>query len=195
MERSILLFAAVSAAALTACATSGPSRIADEQRAMSSMRIDIGGVSGAFDLRYMEDLRPAEDTIGAPLDAVWNALPGAYVQLDIPLASVNPDARLLGNDGFRAQGRLGEERISSYIHCGRTMTGSIADEADVFFVVLTQLQEVDAGRTRVVTLVDATARPSATSGNSVRCSSRGRLERALHRRVRLGMAAPGAGGA
>lgn len=196
MTRRLTILAALALAAsgLSACASGGGQEsITEEQRGMSSMRIDVGGLSGAFDLRYVEDITPAVDTLDAPVARVWDALPGAYVELDIPLASVNPEARLLGNDGFRAQGRLGLERISQFIHCGRRMTGDIADRYEVYFTILSQVQEVQGTeRTRIVTLVDATASPSSTSGNAVRCSSRGRLEQRVLERVRARVAS-GAG--
>lgn len=193
---TILSALALAFAGLSACASGGGQEsISEEQRGMSSMRIDVGGLSGAFDLRYVEDIAPAEDTLDAPVARLWDALPGAYVELDIPLASVNAEARLLGNDGFRAQGRLGQERISQYIHCGRRMTGDIADRYEVYFTILSQVQDVEGtGRTRIVTLVDATASPSSTSGNAVRCSSRGRLEQRIHEKLRARVATGSGGG-
>ena len=187
--RLSLLAALLASLVAAACVSTGQREIAGEQSGVSSMNIDVGVVSSAYDLRYVEDLTPVVDTVGAPLEPVWNALPDAYVRLGIPLRSVNPEARLLGNDGFRARGELGGERISRYIHCGRTMTGDIADQYDIYMTILTQVQAVEGtDRTRVVSLVDARAQPTSRSGNAVRCSSRQRLEDAIVGAIGLALA-------
>lgn len=180
----------------SACASGGQQQIAEEQRGISSMNISVTGLAAGVDLRYIEELSPAVDTLDAPLEAVWTALPDAYVRLGIPIRSVNPEARLLGNDGFTARGELGGRRISGYLHCGRTMTGDIADEYDVRLTILTQLQAVEGrtDRTRVVSVVDAVARPTTRSGNALRCSSTHALEDAILGAIGLALAGSGTGG-
>jgi hypothetical protein len=195
MRLSAVACLLVSLVAAVACASTGQTEIADEQSGVSSMNIDVGGMSSAYDLRYVEDLTPVVDTVDAPLDPVWNALPDAYVRLGVPLREVNPEAHLLGNDGFRVRGELGGERISRYIHCGRTMTGDIADQYDIYMTILTQVQAVEGtDRTRVVSLVDARAQPTSRSGNALRCTSSQRLEDAILGAIGLAMAGSGMDG-
>lgn len=143
----------------------------------------IDAVSSRFDIRYIENVSAVRDTVNAIVEEVWNLLPEAYVELGIPLGGVNPRARLLGNIGFRATGELGEMRISELLHCGRTMTGDIADQYQIHLRVLTQVRDAD-GTSVVSSMVDATARPQGVSGNAVRCSSTGRLESEIVKRVR-----------
>lgn len=162
------------------CASSGAESLPDENSGIGTVTIDA--VSSRFDIEYMEDVSVTRDTVHAIAEEVWNLVPEAYVQLDIPIRGVNPDARLLGNTGFRARGHLADLRLSRLVNCGRTMTGDIADRYDVELKVLTQVHDVD-GRSVVASVVEATARPRGVSGNPVRCSSSGRLEREIVTRV------------
>lgn len=151
-----------------------------------TLGMNPSGVSHAFDLRQVGYLSPSEDVIGAPRDRVWNALPTAWVALDLPLRTVNAEAHLLDTELFEMRRKLGVERVSSFVNCGRSITGDLADRYEVYFRVLTQLKPAESpDSTHVITLVKATAHASATTGNLVRCSSTGRLERALLESTRV----------
>lgn len=167
----------------TGCASSqGARSLPDERSGIGTMSIDAA--SSRFDIRFMEDVSPVRDTVSAIVEEVWNLVPQAYLQLDVPIRGVNPEARLLGNTEFRAEGNFGDVRLSELVHCGRTMTGEIADRYALQFSVLTQVQEAD-GRSVVASVVEATARPRGVSGNTVRCSSTGKLEREIVKHIRL----------
>lgn len=183
---------AVGAAVAVGCASSAPAEgIGEGERGITKTNISsmaIGSVpvdalTRRFDLRSVEEVSPVRDTVSATVEVVWNLVPQAYVDLGIPLAGVNPDARLLGNTGFRARETLGDLRISELVDCGRTIAGDIADRYHVYFHVLTQVKEAD-GEAVVVSVVDATARPTGVGGHAVQCSSRGRLEREILTRIR-----------
>lgn len=187
MTRTFRTRTALAALALVAlgapgCASSqGAQEVPDSRSAIGTMTIDA--VSSRFDIRVMEDVTPVRDTVNAIVEEVWNLVPEAYVQLGVPIGGVNPEARLLGNNGFRAEGNFGDMRLSELVSCGRTMTGDIAEEYDLRFVVMTQVQDAE-GRSVVTSVVRATARPRGVSGNAVRCSSTGKLEREIVKRVR-----------
>lgn len=112
----------------------------------------------------------------APLDSVWLALPGVYDLLGIPEAGAAPAEKLFGHRGFRAR-RIEGKRLSTYLDCGSGATAvPRADDYEVTLSLLTSLSEVATGGTMVLTTVDATAKPRATAGNPVHCSSKGTLE-------------------
>lgn len=153
----------------------------DAQSGIGTLTIDV--ISSRFRLDYIETVSPVSDTVSAIVEEVWNHVPQAYVDLGIPIGGVNPQARLLGNTSFQARGKLGDVRISELLNCGRTMTGSIANQFEITFRVLTQVEEAD-GKSLVSSVVDAIARPKGVSGNTVECSSTGRLENEIVDRVR-----------
>lgn len=180
--RAVLALLALIALGAAGCASSQGARdLPDERSGIGTVTIDA--VSSRFDIRVMEDVTRARDTVNAIVEEVWNLVPEAYVQLGVPIAGVNPEARLLGNNGFRAEGNFGDVRLSELVNCGRTMTGDIADEYDLRFEVMTQVHDAE-GRSVVTSVVQATARPRGVSGNAVRCSSTGKLEREIVKRVR-----------
>lgn len=144
---------------------------------------DIRGMDARFSLREVDDVTPVRDTVNAIAEEVWSLVPEVYVQLGVPIHGVNPEARLLGNTSFRAEGNFAETRLSQLVNCGRTLTGDVADEYDLHFSVLTQVEEAD-GRSVVASLVEATARPRNVAGSPQRCSSTGSLEREIVKRVR-----------
>lgn len=180
--RSILGGLMLAALGFAACVSSrGAEELPSAQRGIGTMSIDA--VTAQFDIRYVEDVSPVRDTVSAIVEKVWNLLPEAYAQLDVPIEGANPDARLLGNTGFRPHDRLADMRLSEVVSCGRTLTGELADQYDLQLKVLTQIHEAE-GKSVVSSVVDATARPRGVSGNTVRCSSTGRLEHEIVTRIR-----------
>lgn len=183
-SRTGVALAALTLVALGAagCASSqGAQELPDERSGVGTVTIDA--VTSRFDIRVMEEVSPVRDTVNAIVEEVWNLVPEAYVQLGVPISGVNPEARLLGNNGFRARGNFGDTRLSELVNCGRTMTGDIADEYDLRFEVMTQVHDAE-GKSVVTSVVEAVARPRGVSGNAVHCSSTGKLEREIVRLVR-----------
>lgn len=180
--RSALAALALVALGVAGCASSrGADEVPDTRSGIGTLTIDA--LSSRFDIRVMEDVTPVRDTVSAIVEEVWNLVPEAYVRLGVPIEGVNPEARLLGTNGFRPDGNFGDMRLPELVNCGRTMTGEIADEYDLRFDVLTQVHDAD-GRSVVTTVVEASARPRGVSGNTVHCSSTGKLEREIVKRVR-----------
>lgn len=151
--------------------------------------LQFTGASRALDLRFVDAVTTYRDTVNAIIEEVWSRLPESYVELDIPIGGVNPDAWLLGNPGFRAHGRVGGTPLTDYLECGRTLTGDVADQYELRLAVMTQLHRID-GRTLVVSAVAATARPQSTSGNLQQCASTGRLEHRITNRIRENLVEP-----
>jgi len=184
MQRITLALLAV--ASVTACASTGQTEIRGTDRAVASTQIRVGDVSNAFDLRFVEDITPREDTLAVDADLGWGVLPSVYQELNIPLTSINQEARLLGTTETAVRGDLGDQPASRYFKCGRTMTGEIAEQYQLVVTALTQVQEVEGAdeKARIVTLVDAFANPRGAASGSVRCSSTHRLEGQIAERIR-----------
>lgn len=175
--------AALAALATTACA-SGGAEMPQSQSGFSDVSID--GALSEYDLRLVTNVSPQVDTVDAIVEEVWNALPQAYVAVGVPIGGVNPEARLLGNKGFRVYRELGDHRVSDFLSCGRSITGSNADQLEVHLSVVSQLEET-GGKTLVSTLVRGFAQPQGVSGNPIRCSSTGDLESDIVTRIRTAL--------
>ena len=115
-------------------------------------------------------------TISAPADKLWKALPAVYDSLGIARSVFDPSSRLIGNRWLQIRRQLGNVRLSKYIDCGSPQVRPSADFYDVNLSVVTQLQAIDPGNTRVVTTVDAMGRPVSFSGEYIRCATTGEIE-------------------
>ena len=115
-------------------------------------------------------------TLAVPADKLWKLLPAVYESLGIPLTTSDASSRLIGNRGMQIRRELGKVRLSKYIDCGSPQARPSADFYDINLSVVTQLQPIDAGYTRVATTVDAMGRPVSFSGENVRCATTGEIE-------------------
>lgn len=117
-------------------------------------------------------------------DKVWDVLKAVYDSLSIPVGTVDPTRRLIGNTGFKAHQRLGKTLLSRYIDCGKAQGFPSADSYDVYLSITTHVQPGSNGTSTVSTLVEAAGRPMAFSGEYTRCSTLGSLESAITDGVR-----------
>lgn len=113
---------------------------------------------------------------------VWGVLPGVYEQLGIPVATSNPETFQVGNIGFEVQ-RVDGKRMNTYLNCGMSRGGPIANSHQVTLTVVTTLEEVSAEMTKMTTLVSGTAVHRSTAGYPVSCKSRETLEELIADRI------------
>jgi hypothetical protein len=88
---------------------------------------------------------------------------------------------LIGNRGLQIRRELGKVRLSKYIDCGSAQARPSADFYDVNMSVVTQLVRADTANTKVVTTVDALARPVSFTGEYIRCATTGEIESRISR--------------
>jgi hypothetical protein len=166
-------------ASVAACASSGAvgTTVGATARPVSQ---DISvGTGGAGDrLTIAPSTGPNVNTLEFSPDRVWKVLPAAFDSVAVPVAHLDPATKTIGNEGFKIRQRLGKVALSRYFDCGTTQIGPNADSYDVFLTVMVQVQPAGAG-TRLVTNVEASARPITFSQAYSRCTSRGSLETRL----------------
>lgn len=167
------------AAAATGCASGG---LQPETRQST---VDAAGASGTDLVRVQKTLAPLERSVPVPVERAWAVLPAVYELLGIPVGTVDPATRMLGNQALQARGRLGKVPLSHYLSCGgNSVTGiSNADSYAMTIRVLTQLKPESDGGTKVSTLVDAYGRAQAFGNGDVTCGSTGELEQQIAARV------------
>lgn len=120
-------------------------------------------------------------TIAAHVDRVWGVLPAVYDQMGIPPTSMDPPNYELGNPSLNTR-RVDGDRMNTFIDCGTSFSGPLANTYDVTLTVATRLTP-KADSTIVVTTLDAYAEPMAVSGNPIHCQSRGELELRIAQRA------------
>lgn len=167
------------AAATLACASSGL------QQETRQSTVDAASPSGTELVQVRKTIAPLETAVPVALEQAWAALPAVYELLEIPVSTVDPATKLLGNQALQARTRLGKVPLSRYLSCGQnSVTGTPnADSYAMTIRVLTQLQPGPDGGTRVSTLVDAYGRAQAFNNGDVTCGSTGVLEQQIAARV------------
>jgi hypothetical protein len=183
--RRLRLATLLLAAPLAACA-SAPSRAPlDDPMANLPSTTRIEGTAGTAEVRTLASAAATTETaIPAAHAKVFAALPTVYDALGIPVNTVVSDAGTFGARDARMPRQLGKASLSRYVDCGSNGTGG--QNADSYAVTMTVLSRVVAtpgGSSTVTTQLQASARPITVSGNTLQCSSTGRLEEAIHQRL------------
>lgn len=175
MRRAVLLPLLLLAACAPAAAPSaGP-------RQVSTVTIeDPSGTLGS--LSVSGSPRYGGGSVAVPLAQARAALPAVYEALG--LRGGGPTAA----NGYaaprvQATRSLAGVRLSRYLDCGSTLSVANADQYAVTLHVATRLSGTTPSATLAETLVQATAKPIGTSGETVACTSTGALEREVARRL------------
>ena len=139
-----------------------------------AMIVSTGGLGEASLRTGVETV--ASRSLDLPPEQAWAVLPAVYEELEVPLAVYDTVDMRIGNTGFRPR-RIGGQRLSRYLNCGRGVTATAnADRYEVTVSLTTRLTEADAGGTLLWTEIHASAKPRDVSGHPVRCASKGTLE-------------------
>jgi hypothetical protein len=123
-------------------------------------------------------------------DAVWRALPAVFDSLAIPLNSVDPTTKELGNSALKIRVRLGKVYLSRYLDCGTTQIGPNADNYDVVLTVLSRVMAEGTAASKLTTTVQAQARPATYNQAYNQCSSKGQIERRIIELLSASLAKP-----
>ncbi len=175
--------ALMAAAFLGACAPGGP---AVNEGPTPPPTVTVSGTGAEITLARETAIN--EMIIDEPIADVWRVLPNAWQDAMVPIARVNNATRTLQSGSFRAPSKIVGKPLSDYFDCGYTMAGPRVTLWQVMLDI-TGMVRPDSAGARVVTRIDALARPrDGTSTSPVSCSSRGELERIItgNVRVRLG---------
>ena len=112
--------------------------------------------------------------------AVWNALLNAHEALGIPLTRADAKAGSLIYTGANLIQTIAGKRASRYIDCGNGAAGQPRAESYRLNIVIgDQIDSIGVKQTRLRTMVQATARSSATTGDPVHCNTTGELEKLI----------------
>lgn len=138
--------------------------------------LTVSDIAGGLDYFEVTNQPAVRETVipGTPLD-VWSTLSSVFETLEIEVTTVDLGSLLIGNSGYRAR-RIEGRRLSTYLECGTGIGRPNADQYEVTLQLMVQLENGPNGDTIVRTLLDAYAKSRSVSGNSIHCSSRGRLE-------------------
>ncbi len=162
--------------AATACASSNPPA-ASGPAPVETVRLVDGG--GMLTMTTTPSGGSMDAAVPMALDQVWRRLPVVFDSLGIPIGMVDPTAHTIGNPSYRLRRRVGTVALSKYINCGSAQGMSSADTYEISLSVVTQARSTGAASTTLSTTVAASGHPITQSGDDVRCTSTGTLERKI----------------
>jgi hypothetical protein len=170
--RSITFLAVLASAA---CA-SGASTVGSTRPVSTSIAVGAGGSGDRLTVAASNG--PNINTLAVAPAALWKVLPGVFDSVSVPVARMDVATKTIGNEGFKIRQRLGKTPLSRYFDCGQTQIGPNADSYEMYVTVLLQVVPDGTG-SKLMTHVEASARPLTFSQGYSRCSSKGSLEAKL----------------
>ena len=128
----------------------------------------------------------AKANVAAPPSRVFEAAKLVYTELGVPAGTHDPATGRIGNTDFWKQRRLGNEPLSSYLNCGDSFTGPLANTYRIYISLLSQVRPDGKGGSELETAFHAQAQNmEGSSGDRIACGSTGRLEERIRKTVLL----------
>jgi hypothetical protein len=164
MNTTRIAFAALISVSLAGCASGGSTQTRMPTTGSFVEDRDVRSEAVAMDM-----IIPASPV------RTWEALQAVFADLELEVTGLDPASRLISSRNQRIR-RLGGERNSEWVDCGRDVTGPVADRAFVDMDVTAVIEDADANASRLAVQVQARGlRRDGGSGGLV-CNSRNRLE-------------------
>lgn len=126
----------------------------------------------------------AKVAIPFPPGQAFAALKAAYDELGVPVTTNDQASGRVGNTEFWKTRKLGSEPISTYLNCGESLTGTIADNYRVYISVMSAVRPDGKGGSELETALSAYAKNmEGTAGDKIPCGTTGRFEDRLQKSV------------
>lgn len=158
---------------LPACASTAPSATGGRPATTTMGSAEVGRLTIA------NNSSEASTSLPYSADAVFRILPSVFDSLAIPVNSMDPATRAIGNTAMKVRSRLGKVYLSRYLDCGNTQIGPNADNYDVVLTVMARVATATPTTSTMTVSVEAQARPATYNQAYSSCSSKGGLEARL----------------
>ncbi len=140
------------------------------------------GTGGEF--RLPADIVTATLEVDVPADLAWPALKAVYEELKISTPEVSETAKTVRNLRFVVSRRLGGERLSRFLDCGRSATGPNANTHRLELEIASRVVSLGPEKSRIDTEITGTGMNiEGTSNTRVLCTSTHQLELRIAARV------------
>jgi hypothetical protein len=166
-------FSLLSCVALAACTTANTSAAPPPSSSIIRVQSTAGG-GGSTTLSMSDGV--SERKVAGPPDQVFKLLPSVLDSLGIPVNTLDPAKRTIGNSGFNLRGKLKGVSLSRYIECGgATQMGPNADSYSINLQFMVEVHPASAGSS-IVTTLQAMGKPLNYAQDYSLCTSKGNLE-------------------
>lgn len=148
-------------------------------------RVTISAPTGVVaDMNLTRSQYVGGGVVPAARAEVWALLPAVYEELGLPAPAADRSSWTVAVQRHSIRRTLGRQRLSSFLECGRDMTGELADTHRITLSVRTWLENSGTASTAVHSMIEATATSVEGRAGSSTCSTRGELERRILEAVR-----------
>jgi len=128
----------------------------------------------------------AKSPVPAAPSRTFEAVKAVYEELGIPAGTHDPATGRFGNVDFYKSRRLANEPMSSFLNCGESFTGSVANNYRIYMSLLSMVRPDGKGGSELETAFTAQAQNmEGSSGDRISCGSTGKLEERIRRGVLL----------
>jgi hypothetical protein len=171
-------------AATAACASSGgaPSVAVPTERTVA---VDDNNV-------YRTTVLPnAKVPVPAAPNRVFEAVKAVYEELGVPPGTNDPATGRFGNVDFWKQRRFGNDALSTYLNCGDSFTGPVANSYRIYLSLISIVRPDGKGGSEVETAFTAQAQNmEGSAGDRIACGTSGRLEERIRKSILLKIGTP-----
>jgi hypothetical protein len=170
--------------ALAGCATSSPDSSGLGTAGAGTPATGATTATGG-EIKIDADLVTASLDVGGDPARVWPALLEVFEEMKIPADEVSADLRMVRNTRFVVSRRLGGERLSTFLDCGRGATGPNANTHRLELEIVSRVRRTGPGTSRIDTELSGTGmNMEGTSNTRVLCTSTHQLEALIAAKVR-----------
>jgi hypothetical protein len=133
----------------------------------------------------------AKSPVPAAPSRTFEAVKAVYQELGIPPGTHDPSTGRFGNTDFWKQRRLANEAMSTFLNCGESFTGPVANNYRIYISLISMVRPDGKGASELETAFTAQAQNmEGSSGDRISCGSTGKLEERIRRGVLLKVGAP-----
>jgi hypothetical protein len=122
---------------------------------------------------------------------VFEAIKAVYEELGVPPGTHDPSTGRVGNADFWKQRRFANEALSTFLNCGDSFTGPVANNYRVYMSLMSVVRPDGKGGSELETAFTAQAQNmEGTAGDRIACGTSGRLEERIRKSVLLKVGTP-----
>ena len=177
MRRTRILFLVVGTASCASSSSRGPDVSLPSERTVA---VDDQQVYRTTVLAN------AKAPVAAPPGRAFEALKKVYDELGVPPGTHDPATGRYGNTDFYKTRRFANEAMSTFINCGESFTGPVANNYRIYISLLSVIRPDGKGGSELETAFAAKAQNmEGTSADRISCGSTGRLEERIRKSVLL----------
>jgi hypothetical protein len=130
-------------------------------------------------------------SVPASPSKTYDAVAAVYNELGIPPGTHDPATGRFGNVDFYRSRRLANEAMSTFLNCGESFTGPVANNYRIYISLMTAVRPDGKGGSEIETAFSASAQNmEGSSADRISCGSTGKLEERIRKGVLLKVGAP-----